>query len=101
MEGWKSNARDHERLVDSILSIIKMPSPNFWSEFKALASYGQLARRPNLVDKGVKLFLECVDIGQFSFHKIEYETQKKELLNWKKNLTSREVPEMDEILTFL
>ena len=101
LAGWKSLANSHGRLVDAILTISEKPSPDFYFEFKTLASFGQLARTPNLVDKGMKLFLESVDIGQFSFHKKEYETHEKKLLNWKRNLRSRRVPDMAEITTFL
>jgi len=101
LAGWKSHAKSHERLVDAILTILGKPSPDFYFDFKTLASFGQLARNPNLVDKGMKLFLESVDIGQFSFHKKEYETHKKKLLNWKRNLSSRKSPDMDEVTTFL
>ena len=101
MEGWRSHARDQERLVDAILSIIKQPSPHFWFEFKILASYGHMARCPELVKKGMRLFKESTEIGKFAYHLRELEKQKKRLESWKLNLQTKSYPTYEEMIEFL
>ena len=98
---WKSQARDHERLVDDILAIVKKPSPAFWFEFKTLASYGHLARCPELVKKGMKLFEESTGIGKFASHLVAFEEQKKRLESWKRNFQGKRYPKDQEIIEFL
>ena len=72
---WKNLAERHEKLVDAILTITKNPTAVFFWEFKVLASVGHLARNPRLVDKGMKLFKECVD--KENVKRKDYENQEK------------------------
>jgi len=101
LEDWKSQARDHERLVDAILFIVNKPSSAFWFEFKTLASYGHMSRCPELVEKGMRLFEESTAIGKFASHLMEFEKQKKRLESWKPNFQAMGYPTYEEMIDFL
>ena len=101
LAGWKSYARSQERLVDAILTMIKTPSTAFCFEFQTLASLGHLARSPNLVDKGMRLYQESIEQVEFALQKKKYENQERKLKEWRHNLQSRKTPDLFEITSFL
>ena len=95
---WKNGAKHQEKLVDAILTITKKPTAAFFYQFQVLASIGHMARNPRLVDKGMKLFKECVD--KENVKRKDYENQEEKLNDWRQNFRSKTVPGPFEIIAF-
>ena len=93
---WKNLAKRQEKIVDAILTITKKPTAAFFYHFQVLASLGHLARNPRLVDKGMKLFKECV-VNE-NVKRKDYENQEKKLNDWRKNFLSKKGPGQLEII---
>jgi len=97
--GWKNLAERQEKMVDAILTITKKPTAAFFYEFKVLASIGHMARNPRLVDKGMKLFKECVD--KENVKRKDYENQEEKLNDWRQNFRSKKGPEHLEMIAVM
>ena len=60
-----------------------------------------MARCPELVQKGMRLFKESTEIGKFASHLREFEKQEERLESWKQNLQTKSYPSYEEMIEFL
>ena len=98
---WARDAKNLDRINDLIQELQLGNSEVKWRSMVSLAKTAQLARKQNLMTKGLNMFKRFSGDIKIEEICLVYEKLERDLVQWSNNLKSKKKPRKNEIEFFL